>query len=87
MKKIGFLSILITLLTGCYALSHPEGAAQTVVVKDSKQKIMWTSCSGAVEDWTDCLTRANKTCSNGYATLDKKDTFGGIRELTFQCKK
>lgn len=86
MKKITLLGYVFILLAGCTALSHPERAAQTVVIKDYKQKILWTSCSGAVEDWPNCLDRAKNTCQNGYNTLSRNDSFGGIRELTFQCK-
>lgn len=74
-------------LTGCSSLMNASGAAQPVKVIDAKQQIMFTTCSGSVEDWASCYSKARKTCANGYDTIEKVESpVGGKRELTFQCK-
>lgn len=75
------------LLTACGSLMNASGAAQPVLVKDAKQQIMFTSCSGAVEDWGSCNRKAKNTCKNGYEILEQIESpIGGKREITFQCK-
>jgi len=79
------LTLLATtiLLSGCTQLMN--GATQPVVAL--KGGDMFTSCSGAVEDWSSCNAKANKTCPNGYEKLKYvESTVGGRRELTFRCK-
>jgi hypothetical protein len=64
-----------------------KGDIQPVKVKDAKSKIMFTSCSGAVEDWASCYKKARNTCSNGYQILEQNENAnGGFRDITFQCK-
>lgn len=75
------------LLTACSSLMNASGAAQPVLVKDAKQQIMFTSCSGAVEDWGSCNRKAKNACKNGYDILEQIESpIGGKREITFKCK-
>jgi len=84
-----FFAVLVTLmLTGCYALSHPEGAAQSVKMIDLKTQTYKATCNGAVEDWPNCYDRAKQTCANGYNLKERiQSPLGGKRELVFQCNK
>ena len=81
------LTILIAVfLAACSSLMNGANTAQPVLVKDSKQQIMFTSCTGAVEDWGSCSRKANKACSNGYEVLNRdEDIVGAKREITFKC--
>ena len=81
-------SVLLTLmLTGCYALSNPQGAAQPVKVIDLKSQAYKATCNGAVEDWPNCFDRAKQTCLKGYSQIERNQSpVGGKRELVFQCK-
>jgi hypothetical protein len=83
------LAVLLTLLlSGCYALSNPQGAAQPVKMIDLKAQTYKATCSGAVEDWPNCYDRAKQTCPNGYVQIERNQSpVGGKRELVFQCKK
>lgn len=85
MKK--YLAITLLLLSsGCAQLMN--GQMQPVTVKDYKQQIMFTTCSGSVEDWGSCSQKAAKSCEKGYVVLNKiESAVGGRREITFQCKK
>jgi hypothetical protein len=86
MKLFGVIVTLM--LTGCYALSNPQGAAQSVQTLDYKNKIYKATCNGAVEDWPNCYDRAKQTCPNGYSQKERNQSpVGGKRELEFQCKK
>ncbi len=85
MKQILVISALF--LSACSSLMNGEKALQPVQVLDAKQQLMYTTCSGAVEDWGSCSRKANKTCANGYENVKTKETpVGGKRELTFRCK-
>ena len=81
------LLVLVPLiLSGCYALSNPQGAAQAVRTLDLKTQTYRVTCNGAVEDWPNCFERAKKTCSNGYTQQERNQSpVGGKRELIFQC--
>jgi hypothetical protein len=80
------LLLLLTSLAGCAQLQH--GEIQPVIIKDLKNEIMYTTCSGAVERWPDCYKKAIMACSKGYKIIQENENAqGGIRELTFQCKK
>ena len=71
------------LLTGCAQLMH--GQQQPVVPKG--QGTYFTTCSGTVEEWGSCSSKAKNTCANGYEVLDKAESaVGGKREMTFMCK-
>jgi hypothetical protein len=84
--KIFLVLNLILLSTGCAQLMN--GQMQPVTVKDYKQQIMFTTCSGTVEDWGSCSQKAAKSCEKGYEVLNRfESAVGGRRELTFQCKK
>jgi len=82
-----FIALLIPFfLTSCYALSNAGGAIQPVKLLDGKQNIYKTTCSGMVETWPDCLSKAKATCPNGYDELDRVITpVGARRELKFKC--
>lgn len=86
MKNFAILAAL--LLSACSSLSNGANQLQPVLVKDAKTKTWFTTCSGAVEEWSSCQNKARKTCPNGYETLEKIETpaTGGRRELTFVCK-
>ena len=82
-----FLVLSVLLLSACSSLMNGEKALQPVQVLDAKQQLMFTTCSGAVEDWGSCSRKANKACVNSYEIVKKTETpVGGKRELTFQCK-
>ena len=79
--KILFFVVSI-LLSGCAQLMN--GQLQPVLMKGGN---MFTTCSGAVEDWSSCNNKASKTCPKGYEVLEKAESsVGGRRELTFKCK-
>ena len=66
---------------------NAEGAAQPVKRVDVKEPIFFTTCSGAVEDWGTCNSKAQRTCENGYEVVKKAESNAtGYRELTFRCK-
>ena len=80
------MTALVLVLCGCAQLMNPQ--AQAVVVKDANQQIMYTTCTGAVEDWGTCASKATKACPNNYVVLEKSENAnGGFRSMTFQCKK
>jgi hypothetical protein len=80
-----FMIINLFFLASCTQLI--KGQQQPVIEKNFKEKIFFTTCSGAVEDWGSCNNKAQSTCSKSYAVLDKfESAIGGRRELTFQCK-
>ena len=82
-----FAVLLTLMLTGCYALSNPQGAAQPVKVIDLKSQTYKATCNGAVEDWPNCFDRAKQTCPNGYSQIERNQSpVGGKREIVFQCK-
>ena len=78
--------VLSMLLMSCTAINNPQRAMQPVVYVSLKEKIYFTTCSGAVEDWSSCAEKARETCSTGYQHLKRYESpVGGRRELTFQC--
>jgi hypothetical protein len=81
-----FILVGITVfLIGCAQLI--KGQQQTIIEKNFKERVYFTTCSGAVEDWGSCNQKAQSTCLNGYSVLEKfENAVGGRRELTFQCK-
>lgn len=82
-----FTILIAFALAACSSLMNPSGAVQPVVIKDAKQQIMFTTCSGSVEDWASCNNKAGKACVNGYDVMEKEESaVGGKRELTFKCK-
>jgi len=75
--------MIVVLLTGCAQLMH--GQQQPVVPKG--QGTYFTTCSGTVEEWGSCFSKAKNTCANGYEVLDKAESaVNGKREMTFMCK-
>lgn len=81
---VKYLIINIMLLTGCSQLTN--GQIQPVVTKNLKERIYYTTCSGAVENFASCNNKAMATCSNGYAIIEKfQDSNGAFRSLTFKC--
>ena len=86
MKKTLLFSLLA--LAGCAQLLH--GQEQPVVSKMSRDKgeYFFTTCAGAAEGWSDCYSKAHRTCTAGYTVLTTFDNNKGTqRDLTFQCKK
>ena len=64
-----------------------RGELQPVVIKDAKQQIYFTTCSGSVEEWASCHNKAKKTCPSTYDVIDRAESsVGGKRELTFKCR-
>jgi uncharacterized protein YceK len=81
-----FIVALVFGLSGCASLMRGS-EPQPVRVIDDKQQIMFTTCSGAVEEWGSCNSKARKACANGYEAVKKEESpVGGKRELTFKCK-
>lgn len=75
--------MMVVLLTGCAQLMH--GEQQPVVARG--QGTYFTTCSGTVEEWGSCFSKAKSTCTNGYEVLGKvENAVGGKREMTFMCK-
>ena len=64
-----------------------NGQRQPVIMKDANKKIMFTTCSGAVEDWYSCNQKAVDSCKDkGYYVIEKfESVVGARRELTFKC--
>lgn len=87
MKKIIGVFFVLFVTVGCKQLMH--GEMQPVKEINVKEKIYFTTCSGAVEDSTTCVTKARDTCKGDYTVLNRFETIahGARRELTFQCKK
>lgn len=85
MNKV--IYVVLLLLVGCAQLKG--GQLQSVVTKDFKNHIYYTTCSGAVEGWGSCHDKARAKCTGDYITIEKFETpsMGVRRELTFQCKK
>jgi hypothetical protein len=83
MKKLIIFALLS--LVSCAQLL--KGQQQPVIEKNFKEKIFFTTCGGAVEDWGSCNQKATATCAKGYSELKRYESpVGGRRELTFQCK-
>ncbi len=77
--------LLALLLVGCAQLMN--GQQQPVIQKSVKEKIFFTTCSGAVEDWGSCNKKAQSTCASEFTVIRRfENAVGGRRELTFQCK-
>lgn len=77
------VSFVFFVLSGCAQLMN--GSLQPVIpLKDGE---MFTTCSGAVEDWASCNNKARQACTKGYETIKKEESaVAGKRELTFKCK-
>ena len=76
--------VMISCITGCAQLMH--GQEQPVIVKDAKNNIWYTTCSGAVETWHTCNQKAERTCAKGFYSLEKTENAnGGFRTMTFKC--
>ncbi len=83
--KLFFISFFV-FMVGCAQLM--KGQEQPVITKNAKDGTFFTTCSGAVENWSSCNSKAMRTCSNGYQIVEKTENAnGGFRTLTFQCKK
>jgi hypothetical protein len=84
MKNLIILSMIF--FGGCAQLIN--GQQQPVVTKNFKERIYFTTCSGAVEDWSSCNKKAQITCKQIYEVINRIESpVGGRRELTFQCGK
>jgi hypothetical protein len=83
-----FLLVIYLFIGACAQLQR--GQEQPVISKLSKEKgeYYFTTCGGAVEGWSDCFQKAQRTCPAGYIKLSTADNSRGTqRDLTFQCKK
>jgi uncharacterized protein YceK len=70
--------------SGCAQLI--SGQEQSVVPKNAKEGIYYTTCSGAVETWNSCYNKASRTCEKGYKIVEKTENAnGGFRTMTFKC--
>ncbi len=79
-----FILAMMCLFAGCAQLMH--GQEQPVVMKDAKNNIWYTTCSGAVETWHNCNLKAERKCEKGYYSLEKTENAnGGMRTMTFKC--
>ena len=77
------LMITLLLLAGCAQLM--KGQQQPVVQRGPG--LYFTTCSGTVEDWGTCYSKAKETCPNGYEVTSKVEgSVGGKREMEFLCK-
>lgn len=76
--------LLVLLMTGCAQLM--KGQQQPVMPKG--QGVYFTTCSGTVEDWGSCYSKAKQTCQSGYEVTSKNESpVGGKREMEFICNK
>ena len=62
-------------LSSCYAFNHPGDTVQPVITLDANQQIYKASCSGLVEAWPDCLSKAKNTCKDGYYEIDNENIY------------
>ena len=78
--------LCLLMLTGCQQLQ--QGQMQPVKKLSVKENnVYFTTCAGAVENWTDCYQKASQTCNKQYAVINKIDNNRGTqRDFTFQCK-
>jgi len=82
MKMKRLISLTILSFIGCAQLMN--GQEQPVITK--KDGTFYTTCSGAVENWNSCYSKASRTCAKGYSILEKTENGnGGFRTLTFKC--
>jgi hypothetical protein len=87
MNKLHLLASFV-LLAACSTLKNAPNQLQPVTVINSKENILFTTCSGMVESWGSCNSKAMKECKGrGYEILDRFETPAAARrELTFKCK-
>ena len=77
---------MLLAISACSTLTNSNSTMQPVTYKNIQEKIMFTTCSGAVEEWGSCFAKAAKTCPNHYEVIERFETpVGGNRELTFKC--
>jgi hypothetical protein len=82
MMRVLMISLML-LLAGCAQLM--KGQQQPVVSKG--QGNYFTTCSGTVEEWGSCYSKAKQTCPSGYEVTNKVEgSVGGKREMEFMCK-
>lgn len=80
------LLVLILFLTGCAQLTNTEGASQKVISLGKGR--FSVSCSGLVDNWPDCFSKARTSCTNGYEEIARKESSVNVaREMVFQCKR
>jgi hypothetical protein len=78
--------LLAFFFTGCAQLT--SGQEQPVLTRNAKEGIYYTTCSGAVENFSTCNAKAMKRCTKGYVVVENyQDSNGTIRSITFQCNK
>lgn len=80
--KYGFV-IYAVMLSACSSLSNFQ-EQPVLALSDNTFK---TTCNGMAEGWDSCFRKANNTCPNGYAVLDKTQLSDAVhREMTFGCR-
>jgi hypothetical protein len=78
--------IIISTFFLCACSQLMQGQQQPVTYKNLKEKIMFTTCSGSVEDWGSCNNKARNACPSGYDVIKRHETaINGTREITFKC--
>lgn len=77
--------IFVMIMTGCAQLMKGEEQPVRQYRDINSYK---TTCSGTVETWGSCHSKAKRTCPNGYVVTDRfNDSTGIIREMVFTCNK
>ena len=79
--------LLVVFELGCSSLLSSSGRIQSVHLLDSNTQTFRTTCSGMAETIGSCHMKAKETCEKGYQLLlEKLDSSGVHREITFQCQ-
>jgi hypothetical protein len=81
MKNLMIISVV--LLSACSSLQNFQ-EQPVVALSNNSYK---TTCNGMAEGWESCFRKAQRTCPNGYAVLDRFQSGDFVhRELSFTCK-
>jgi hypothetical protein len=56
------------------------------IMRNAKEKIYYTTCSGIVENCGSCCKKGARSCRKGYAIIEKTENAnGGFRTMIFKC--
>jgi len=81
-------SIVYLMLLFCLGACQQLLNGQAQPVRPLSNGEYHVSCSGSVENWTNCNLKAMRTCPNGYEEISKEEnTMGTKREIIFRCRK
>jgi hypothetical protein len=81
MKK--YLLAILLLLSACSSLQNFQEQPVVALTNNSYK----TTCNGIAEGWDSCFRKAKRTCSNGFAIVEKEQKHDFVhRELSFSCK-